>query len=47
MILLLYVDYLFVIGVDGLIADTKRKLDAEFEMKYLGMMHYFPGMEVW
>ena len=45
--LLLYVDDLFVIGMDGLIADMKRKLDAEFEMKDLGMMHYFLGMEVW
>ena len=32
-ILLLYVDDLFVTGMDGLIADMKRKLDAEFEMK--------------
>ena len=47
MILLLYVDDLFVTGGDGLITDTKRKLAAEFEMKYLGMMHYFLGMEVW
>ena len=47
MILLLYVDDLFVIGTNGLIADTKRKLVAEFEMKDLGMMHYFLGMEVW
>ena len=47
MILLLYVDDLFVKGMDGLIADTKRKLDVEFEMKDLGMMHYFIGMEVW
>ena len=38
-ILLLYVDDLFVIGMDGLIADTKRKLAVEFEMKDLGMMH--------
>ena len=45
--LLLYVDDLFVIGMDGLIADTKRKLAAEFEMKDLGMMHYFLGIEVW
>ena len=45
--LLLYVDDLFVTGMDGLIADTKRKLAAEFEMKDLGMMHYFLGMEVW
>ena len=46
-ILLLYVDDLFVIGMDGLIANTKRELAAEFEMKDLGMMHYFLGMEVW
>ena len=46
-ILLLYVDDLFVTGMNGLIVDTKRKLAAEFEMMDLGMMHYFLGMEVW
>ena len=46
-ILLLYVDDLFVTSVDGLITDTKRKLVVEFEMKDLDMMHYFIGMEVW
>ena len=45
--LLLYVDDLFVTGMDGLIVDTKRKLVVEFEMKDLCMMHYFLGMEVW
>ena len=39
MILLLYVDDLFVTSEDGLIVDTKRKLAAEFKMKDLGMMH--------
>ena len=34
-------------GKDGLITDTKRKLAGEFEMKDLGMMHYFLGMDVW
>ena len=33
--------------MDGLITDMKRKLAIKFEMKDLGMMHYFPGMEVW
>ena len=46
-ILLLYVDDLFVIGEDGLIADTRRKLVAKFKMKDLGMMHYLLGIEVW
>ena len=46
-ILLMYVDDLNVTGVDGLIDDTKRKLAVEFEMKDLGMTHYFLGMEVW
>ena len=46
-ILLLYVDDMFVTGEDGLITDTKRKLVDEFEMKDLDMMHYFLCMEVW
>ena len=46
MILLLYVDYLFVTVMNGLIADTKRNLATDLEMD-LGMMHYFLGMEVW
>ena len=44
-ILLLYVDHMFVTLVDGLIANTNRKLATEFEMKDLGMMHYL-GMDV-
>ena len=47
MILLLYVDDMFLTGVDELISYAKRRISAEFEMKYLGMMHYFLGMEVW
>ena len=45
--LLLYVDDLFLTGEDELIVDAKMKLATEFEMKDLGMMHYFLGMEVW
>ena len=47
MILLLYVDDLFLTGDKELIADSKRKLTAKFEMKDLGPMHYFLGLEVW
>ena len=47
MILIQYVDDLFVTGEDGLIVDTKRNLDAKFKVKDLGMMHYFLGMEAW
>jgi hypothetical protein len=46
-ILLLYVDDLFLTGVEKLISECKRKLAAEFGMKDLGMMHYFLGLEVW
>lgn len=46
MILLLYVDDLFLIGDEELIANSKRKLAAKFEMKDLGPMHYFLGLEV-
>ena len=46
-ILLLYVDDLFITGNDKLIIDCKKKLASEFEMKDLGQMHYFLGLEVW
>ena len=38
-ILLLYVDDLFLKGVENLISECKRKLVVEFEMKYLDMIH--------
>ena len=47
LILVLYVDNLFLTGVDPLIHKCKRKLTSEFEMKDLGLMHYFLGLEVW
>jgi hypothetical protein len=46
-ILVLCVDDLFLTGEENLIAQTKRELSAEFEMKDLGFMHYFLGLEVW
>jgi hypothetical protein len=45
-ILLFYVDDLFLTCVENIISECKRKLVVEFEMKYLKMMHYFLGLEV-
>eukprot|EP00253_Pinus_taeda_P007219 PITA_07219 len=47
LILMLYVDDLFLTGADPLIHKCKRELASEFEMKDLGLMHYFLGLEVW
>jgi hypothetical protein len=46
-ILLLYVDDLFLTREENLIIECKKRLASEFEMKYLGLMHYFLGLEVW
>jgi hypothetical protein len=46
-ILFLYVNDLFLIDEDKLITDFKKKLATKFEMKDLGPMHYFLGLEVW
>jgi hypothetical protein len=46
-ILLLYVDDLFLTREENLIAECKKRLASEFEMKDLGLMHYFLGLEVW
>ena len=45
--ILLYVDDLFLIGKEELIKDARMRLAIELKMKYLGIMHYFLGMEVW
>jgi hypothetical protein len=47
LIVVLYVDDLFLTGDEQLIADCKANLAVEFEMKDLGLMHYFLGLEVW
>jgi hypothetical protein len=41
LILVLYVDDLFLTGSESLIVECKRALASEFEMKDLGMIHYF------
>jgi hypothetical protein len=46
-ILLLYVDELFLIGEEPLIIQCKKELSTEFDMKDLRLMHYYLGLEVW
>ena len=43
----LYVDDLFMTGDEHQISQCKRELTSNFEMKDLGLMHYFLGLEVW
>ena len=45
LILVLYVDDLFLTGANPLIHKCKRELASEL-MKDLGLMHYFLGLEV-
>jgi hypothetical protein len=47
LILLLYVDDLFITGAEKLISSCKESLASEFEMTDIGLMHYFLGLEVW
>ena len=47
MMLLLYVDDLFLIGKEELVRDARRRLAIELKMKNLVMMQCFLGMEVW
>jgi hypothetical protein len=46
-ILLLYVDDLFITRDERLITSCKESLALEFEMIDIGLMHYFLGLEVW
>lgn len=46
-IILLYVDDLLLTGVEGRIQECKKHLAAKFDMKDLGLMHYYLGLEVW
>jgi hypothetical protein len=47
LILVLYVDDLFLTDSERPIAECKRALTTKFEIKDLGLMHYFLGLEVW
>eukprot|EP00253_Pinus_taeda_P002237 PITA_02237 len=47
LVLVLYVDDLFLTDSSRLIKDCKENLATEFDMKDLGQVHYFLGLEVW
>ena len=47
LILLLYVDDLFITKGEHLIDACKKDLASESKMTGLGLMHYYLGMEVW
>eukprot|EP00253_Pinus_taeda_P033491 PITA_33491 len=47
LIIVLYVDDLILTSDDQLIQSCKEDLAREFEMKDMGLMHYFLSMEVW
>jgi hypothetical protein len=47
LIFVLYVDDMFLIGNEKLIDGCKKELVSKFEMKDLGLIHYFLGFEVW
>eukprot|EP00253_Pinus_taeda_P024529 PITA_24529 len=47
LIIVLYVDDLILMGDELLILSCKEDLAREFEMKDLGLLHYFLGLEIW
>ena len=47
LIIVLYINYLMLTGDEKLIKYCKEDLAREFEMKDMGLMHSFLGMEVW
>ena len=47
LIIVLYVDDLILTCDELLILSRKDDLAKEFEMKDLGLLHYFLGLEIW
>ena len=47
LIIILYVDDLIFSGDEQLITSCKEDLAREFEMKDMGLLHYFLGLEIW
>ena len=46
-IIVLYVDDIILTGDEKLITSCKEDLAREFEMKDMGLLHYFLGLEIW
>ena len=44
--MVLYANDLFIIGVEKIISRCRVDVAIEFEIKDVGMMHYFLGLEV-
>ena len=47
MIIVIYVDYLILRGDEQLIKYCKEDLARVSEMKDMGLLHYFLGLEIW
>ena len=47
LIIILYVGDLILIGDEQLIHSCKEDLARDFEMKDMGLLHYFLGLEIW
>jgi hypothetical protein len=47
LIIVIYVDDLILTGDENLIHSCKEGLAKEFEMKDMGLLHYFLGLEIW
>ena len=47
LIIVLYVDELRLTGDEKVITSCKEDLAKEFEMKDMGLLHYFLGLEIW
>ena len=46
-IIVLYVDDVILTGDENLITSCKEDLAREFEMKDMGLLNYFLGLEIW
>jgi len=43
----MYVDDILLTGVEGQIEECNKHLAIKFDMKDLGLMHHYLGLEVW